>query len=951
MADNTLDVRIKQKYDTEANWNSKNPVLLEGEVGYIPDGRFKVGNGTSTWSQLSYNKAEPTTHTHTKSQITDFPTSLKNPNVLTIQGNGTTLTNGTYDGSAAKTVNITPSSIGAVSTSEFQNQLNKKIDIAQGAENYGKILAINESGNAVTMTAPESTDITYDETKGRLVISSKSNLPGNTGVDPTLSVSGEAADAKVTGMLKSRVDALTSLKEGSTTGDAELQDIRVGSDGTLYSSAGESVRTQISALKGDLEYYRTNNVDMRLNIKFADGGISGNGVYVDSDISSRMNYRSFDTPVIIVSLATTSIYKKQGTNITPVWQNVSTSYPLIKFINDIDAEYALSVRTKNPKENVFIYTIDSMEYDQNYNTSVNIPLDFMGYASYTKGDDGTLKINNPNENIFNKFNPINVKRNGYLEFSNPSNVACVVIKTDENLNVLDNMSKSDSEFRFDVDKGYLYWFYIYDRDAKFKNNTSNIDVLLNYTPKAFEYHDDSKLINIELKYEIGTIDGAGGLVSSDKVIRTNAISVKKNKLVICTFPTSITSKVCATIDDSTNKPIDTMMYSSYSFFAEKDEDVRFTFYKQDLSTITDVSEMPIDDIKIMIFDADANDINVYAPNSRRKGNFLIDGVNGQRLLQALFNSLDSLKVNIMGGDYYVSEIYTTGKSKSKAYLYTNENWTEYVKVIEFIGEQPARTGYNNAVRFHIPDTENADAFMLATRKGTALDSTLLSQCVCHVENICCIGEDYTQDFVYFDLTHAQGSMIEHCEVRGDGSLKGLQVLDTMPNENCVGIRVGYGSNNGIQNYVKHCMCYAVGIGFSNCGEHYIMEDNLAHHCKIGFSFGDRLTRGNFEHPNIMIGCSIEGCYRLMLLSKYGATEESEVDNARNTLICIGLSTETKWEYPKDDSRYNDGIFYRTLPIKEMIKGNYRGRIEADYDGNSLFEADGSGKNMTQTRYY
>lgn len=710
-------------------------------------------------------------------------------------------------------------------------------------------------------------------------------------------------------------------------------------------------KDNITELKGDLEYYRTNNVDMRLNIKFADGGISGNGVYVDSDISSRMNYRSFDAPVIIVSLVTISIYKKQGTNITPVWQNVSVSYPLINFINDIDAEYALSVRTKNPKENVFIYTIDSMEYDQNYNTSVNIPLDFMGYASYTKGDDGTLKINNPNENIFNKFNPINVKRNGYLEFSNPSNVACVVIKTDENLNVLDKMSKSDSEFRFDVDKGYLYWFYIYDRDAKFKNNTSNIDVLLNYTPKAFEYHDDSKLINIELKYEIGAIDGAGGLVSSDKVIRTNVISVKKNKLVICTFPTSITSKVCATIDDSTNKPIDTMMYSSYSFFAEKDEDVRFTFYKQDLSTITDVSEMPIDDIKVMIFDADANDINVYAPNSRHKGNILIDGVNGQRILQALFNSLDSIKVNIMGGDYYVSEIYTTGKSKSKAYLYTNENWTEYVKVIEFIGEQPARTGYNNAVRFHIPDTENADAFMLATRKGTALDSTLLSQCVCHVENICCIGEDYTQDFVYFDLTHAQGSMIEHCEVRGDGSLKGLQVLDTMPNENCVGIRVGYGSNNGIQNYVKHCMCYAVGIGFSNCGEHYIMEDNLAHHCKIGFSFGDRLTRGNFEHPNIMIGCSIEGCYRLMLLSKYGATEESEVDNARNTLICIGLSTETKWEYPKDDSRYNDGIFYRTLPIKEMIKGNYRGRIEADYDGNSLFEADGSGKNMTQTRYY
>lgn len=49
-------------------------------------------------------------HTHTKAQITDFPTSLKNPTALTIQTNGTTAA--TYDGSAAKTVNITKGNIG-----------------------------------------------------------------------------------------------------------------------------------------------------------------------------------------------------------------------------------------------------------------------------------------------------------------------------------------------------------------------------------------------------------------------------------------------------------------------------------------------------------------------------------------------------------------------------------------------------------------------------------------------------------------------------------------------------------------------------------------------------------------------------------------------------------------------------------------------------------------------
>lgn len=49
-------------------------------------------------------------HTHTKSQITDFPASLKNPTALTIQTNGATAA--TYDGSAAKTVNVTKGNIG-----------------------------------------------------------------------------------------------------------------------------------------------------------------------------------------------------------------------------------------------------------------------------------------------------------------------------------------------------------------------------------------------------------------------------------------------------------------------------------------------------------------------------------------------------------------------------------------------------------------------------------------------------------------------------------------------------------------------------------------------------------------------------------------------------------------------------------------------------------------------
>lgn len=82
-------------------------------------------------------------------------------------------------------------------------------------------------------------------------------------------------------VLNARMSTFTALESGSTSGDAELTDIRVGANGRVYNSAGDSVRGQVSEINNSLVNQGSNTfgaIDM--NTTTTDLGINTNEVTV-----------------------------------------------------------------------------------------------------------------------------------------------------------------------------------------------------------------------------------------------------------------------------------------------------------------------------------------------------------------------------------------------------------------------------------------------------------------------------------------------------------------------------------------------------------------------------------------------------------------------------------------------------------------------------------------------
>ena len=279
MANKIFNTRVKNKRDTEANWTSKNPVLLNGEIAIVDttsgETRFKVGDGTKRYSQLPFqdaatlanyvkttrkinNKALSSDISLTASDVGALPsttTALKNPHALTFTGAVT----GSYDGSAAKSVAIpsVDSSLSSTSTNAIQNKavntaLSGKASTAvattsanglMSASDKTKLNGIAIGANKTTVDSALSTTSTnpVQNKAVKAALDSKLNTSGGT-------LTGNLTGQYLTGTWLQTTDA-TDL--GSTPSKVAVLD----GSGWVYS------RT-LAELKGDIGVDTATLVDL-----------------------------------------------------------------------------------------------------------------------------------------------------------------------------------------------------------------------------------------------------------------------------------------------------------------------------------------------------------------------------------------------------------------------------------------------------------------------------------------------------------------------------------------------------------------------------------------------------------------------------------------------------------------------------------------------------------------
>ena len=167
MAQKILNTKIREAYDTEANWMKHNPVLLAGQLAFSSDkyGKYKIGDGVAKWSQLQYmtlgwnditgkpSSFTPSSHTHDDRYFTETEATNKfspKEGSTSLSKLASTITLGAGDAATILQNGSTyQQKIEIINNSTSGDAVFGFYQSGDSGKNFNKLMTINDDGNVV----------------------------------------------------------------------------------------------------------------------------------------------------------------------------------------------------------------------------------------------------------------------------------------------------------------------------------------------------------------------------------------------------------------------------------------------------------------------------------------------------------------------------------------------------------------------------------------------------------------------------------------------------------------------------------------------------------------------------------------------------------------------------------------------------------------------------------